>query len=112
MCLFNVPEGQICCSKRRQQYNKNKLAYFFSQDNSSENKEENLTNACFDQATYHIRGEEVQIETPFLITTNLESRSERAGDREDLILFEVSTASPQEISEAEKKVIIIQISLT
>ena len=73
-------------------------------DNSSENKEENLTNACFDQATYHVRGEEVYIETPFLITTNLESRSERAGDREDLILFEIPTASPEVMSAAEKKV--------
>lgn len=63
-----------------------------------------MTNACFDQATYHIRGEEVQIETPFLITTNLESRSERAGDREDLIVFEVPTASAEEMTEAEKKV--------
>ena len=74
------------------------------QDNSSVNKEENLTNACFDLATYHVKGEEVQIETPFLITTNLESRSERAGDREDLILFEVPTAAPEVMIEAEKKV--------
>ena len=63
------------------------------QDNSSENKEENLTNACFDQATYHLKGEEVQIETPFLITTNLESRSERAGDREVIIHFDIPDAS-------------------
>ena len=74
------------------------------EDNSSVNKEENLTNACFDLATYHIKGSEVQIETPFLITTNLESRSERAGDRENLILFEVPTASPEVMIEAEKKV--------
>ena len=74
------------------------------QDNSSENKEENLTNACYDSATYHVRGEEVCIETPFLITTNLESRSERAGDREDLILFEVSSVSPEEMIAAENKV--------
>ena len=74
------------------------------QDNSSQNKEENLTNAAFDQATYHIRGEEVCIETPFLITTNLESRSERAGDREDLILFEVPTVSAEVLFAAEKKV--------
>ena len=91
------------------------------QDNSSENKEENLTNACYDQATYHVKGmvfmlcklvilithiigEEVQIETPFLITTNLESRSERAGDREDLILFEIPTAAPDVMIDAEKKV--------
>lgn len=74
------------------------------EDNSSANKEENLTNACFDQATYHVKGEEVYIETPFLITTNLESRSERAGDREDLILFEVPTATPEEMIVAEKKV--------
>ena len=67
------------------------------------NKEENLTNACFDQATYHVKGEEVQIETPFLIT-NLESRSERAGDREDLIVFEVPDASAETMSAAEKKV--------
>ena len=52
-----------------------------------------------------MRGEEVQIESPFLITTNLESRSERAGDREDLIVFEVPTASPAEMTEAEKRVI-------
>ena len=82
----------------------NKLIKSFPQDNSSENKEENLTNACFDLATYHVRGEEVQIETPFLITTNLETRSERAGDREDLILFEIPTASPEDMSAAEKKV--------
>ena len=74
------------------------------QDNSSENKEENLTNACYDSATYHVRGEEVCIETPFLITTNLESRSERAGDREDLILFEVPSVSPEEMIAAENKV--------
>ena len=73
------------------------------EDNSSINKEENLTNACFDQATYYVRGEEVQIETPFLITTNLESRSERAGDREDLILFEVPNATSEEMLAAEKK---------
>ena len=75
------------------------------QDNSSQNKEENLTNACFDLATYHVRGEEVQIETPFLITTNLETRSERAGDREVLIMFEVPNASPEELAESEKKVL-------
>ena len=74
------------------------------QDNNSQNKEENLTNAAFDQATYHIRGEEVSIETPFLLTTNLESRSERAGDREILILFEISTATPEVLASAEKKV--------
>ena len=74
------------------------------QDNSSANKEENLTNAAFDQATYHIRGEEVSIETPFVITTNLESRSERAGDREVLLLFEIPTASPEVLASAEKKV--------
>ena len=51
-----------------------------------------------------MRGEEVCIETPFLITTNLESRSERAGDREDLILFEVPTYSAEVMSAAEKKV--------
>ena len=66
------------------------------------NKEENLKNACFDSATYHIRGEEVQIETPFILTTNLESRSERAGDREDIILFKIPEVSPDEINEAEK----------
>lgn len=75
------------------------------QDNSSQNKEENLTNACFDLATYHVRGEEVQIETPFLITTNLETRSERAGDREVLIMFEVPNASQEELAESEKKVL-------
>lgn len=74
-------------------------------DNNSQNKEENLTNACFDAATYHVRGEEVSIETPFLITTNLESRSERAGDREDLIVFEVPTAPPDVMTAAEKKVL-------
>ena len=52
----------------------------------------------------HIIGEEVHIETPFLITTNLESRSERAGDREDLILFEIPTAAPDVMIDAEKKV--------
>ena len=52
-----------------------------------------------------MKGEEVCIETPFLITTNLESRSERAGDREDLILFEVPSASPEEMTAAEKKVV-------
>ena len=67
------------------------------------NKEENLTNVCFDSGTYHIRGEEVQIETTFILTTNLESRSERAGDREDIILFEIPEVSPDEIKEAEKK---------
>ena len=44
----------------------------------------------------------MQIETPFLITTNLESRSERASDREVLIVFEVPTANPEEMREAEK----------
>ena len=73
-------------------------------DNSSQNKEENLTNAAFDQATYHILGKEVCIETPFLITTNLETRSERAGDREDLILFEIPSVSAEELFAAEKKV--------
>lgn len=63
-----------------------------------------MTNACFDLATYHIKGAEVQIETPFLITTNLESRSERAGDREDLLVFDVPTAPPEVMIEAEKKV--------
>ena len=77
------------------------------QDNSSENKEENLINAWFDQATYHVRGEEVQIETLFLITTNLESRSERAGDREDLIVFETPTATRTEMAEAERRVRIL-----
>ena len=70
------------------------------------NKEENLTNACFDSATYHVKGEEVQIKTPFILTTNLESRSERAGDREDIILFEIPDVSPDEMKEAEKRVIV------
>jgi hypothetical protein len=39
-----------------------------------------------------------------LITTNLESRSERAGDREDLILFEIPNVAPEVMTEAEKKV--------
>ena len=65
-------------------------------------KKENLTNAVFD--TYYVRGNEVCLETRFLITTNLESRSERAGDREVLIVFEVSTAPPDVITAAEKKV--------
>ena len=63
-----------------------------------------MTNAAFDQATYHIRGEEVSIETPFVITTNLESRSERAGDREILLLFEIPTVSSEVLVSAEKKV--------
>ena len=46
----------------------------------------------------------MSIETPFLLTTNLESRSERAGDREILILFEISTATPEVLASAEKKV--------
>ena len=79
-------------------------SHHFIQDNSSQNKEENLTNACFDQATYHIRGEEVTIETPFLLTTNLESRTERAGDREALIVFEIPISSPDVMTAAEKKV--------
>ena len=74
------------------------------EDNSSANKEENLAIACFDQATYHVKGEEVFIETPFLITTTLASRLEWAGDREDLILFEIPKAFPEDISSAEKKV--------
>ena len=74
------------------------------EDNSSQNKEENLTNACFDSATYHVRGTEVCLETPFLITTNLESKFERAGDREVLIVLEVSTAPPDVITAAKKKV--------
>ena len=73
-------------------------------DNSSVNKEENLTNACFDQATYHLKGEEVCIETPFLITTNLESRSERASDREVIIAFRIPNVSAETMKEAEKKV--------
>ena len=74
------------------------------QDNSSANKEENLTNAAFDLATYHVRGEEIQIETLFLLTTNLESRCERAGDREVLIVFEIPSATPEVMIESEKKV--------
>ena len=64
----------------------------------------NLTNTGFDSATYHVRHNEVSLETIFLITTNLESRSERAGDRDVLIVFEVSTAPPDVITVAEKKV--------
>ena len=85
----------------------NSFSYFHCntfKDNSSENKEENLTNACFDQATYHVRGEEVFIETPFLLTTNLEKRTERAVDREVLVLFVVPTSSPEVMSAAEKTV--------
>ena len=63
-----------------------------------------MTNAAFDQATYHIRGEEVSIATPFVITTNLESRSERAGDMEILLLFEIPTVSSEVLASAEKKV--------
>ena len=74
------------------------------QDNSSANKEENLTNAAFDLATYHVRGEEIQIETPFLLTTNLESRCERAGDRAVLIVFEIPSVTPEVMIESEKKV--------
>ena len=44
------------------------------------------------------------VETPFIITTNMSSRSERAGDREILIVFNVPSASKEEISAAEKKV--------
>ena len=64
-----------------------------------------MANACFDQATYHVMGREVTIETPFVITTNLDSRSERAGDRENIIVFEISTVSQEELAAAEKKVI-------
>ena len=39
-----------------------------------------------------------------MIRTNLESRSERASDREVLILFEIPNASPAEMTGAEKKV--------
>ena len=77
---------------------------FLLQDNSSENKEENLAQASYDQATYHVRGEEVSIETPFVITTNIEARSERTGDREILIVFEIPTASQEEMTLAEKMV--------
>ena len=82
-----------------------KSSFFYLQDNSSENKEENLANACYDQATYHVRGEEVSIETPFVITTNIEARSERAGDREILIVFEIPTATQEEMTRAEEKVL-------
>ena len=57
-----------------------------------------------------MRGEEVQIETPFLITTNLESRSERAGDREDLIVFEVPTASPAEMT-VDRNMVIFKFAI-
>ena len=39
-----------------------------------------------------------------MITTNLDSRSERAGDREALIVFDIPTVSQEEMSAAEKKV--------
>ena len=63
-----------------------------------------MANACFDQAAHHVMGREVTIETPFVITTNLDSRSERAGDRENIIVFEISTVSQEELAAAEKKV--------
>ena len=44
----------------------------------------------------------MSIETPFVITTNIEARSERAGDREILIVFEIPTASQEEMTLAEK----------
>ena len=53
------------------------------QDNNSKNKEENMTNACFDLATFHLKGVKVTVETPVFINTNMECRpSERAADRE------------------------------
>ena len=42
------------------------------EDNNSENKEENLTNACFDTATYHVTMIMSFIETMIIVTTNLE----------------------------------------
>ena len=51
----------------------------------------------------------MSIETPFVITTNIEARSERAGDREILIVFEIPTASQEEMSLAEKMVRILHI---
>lgn len=51
-----------------------------------------------------MKGEEVCIETPFLITTNLESRSERASDREVIIAFRIPNVSAETMKEAEKKV--------
>ena len=38
-----------------------------------------------------------------MITTNIEVRSERASDREILIVFDIPTASQEEMSMAEKK---------
>ena len=39
-----------------------------------------------------------------MLTTNLESRSERAGDREVLVLFDIPTASPEDMIAAERTV--------
>ena len=47
----------------------------------------------------------MSIETPFVITTNIEARSERAGDREILIVFEIPTATQEEMTRAEEKVL-------
>ena len=73
------------------------------EDNNSENKEENLTNACFDAATYHVKGEEIVIETPIIVTTNLEYRSERAADRQVINRYVQTSANAEQLLEAERK---------
>ena len=66
-------------------------------------KEESLVASVFDYATLITKDDDIQVKSPFIFTTNRLVRCERAGDREVIIKFVATDASPDEIKAAEAR---------
>ena len=73
------------------------------EDNHSVAKEESLVASIFDYATLLTKDDSIQVKSPFIFTTNRLVRCERAGDREVLLKFVGTDASPEEIKAAEMR---------
>ena len=66
-------------------------------------KEESLVASIFDYATLITKDDSIQVKSPFIFTTNRMVRCERAGDREVILKFVASDASPEELKSAENR---------
>ena len=73
------------------------------EDIYSLDKEESLVASVFDYATLITKDDDIQVKSPFIFTTNRLVRCERAGDREVIIKFVASDASPEEVKAAEAR---------
>ena len=71
------------------------------EDNHSLGKEESLVTSVFDYATLITKDDDIQVKSPFIFTTNRLVRWKCTGDREVLIKFVPTEASPEEIMASE-----------